>query len=246
MLSDVVSPSSYLTFNIKVAQVIGLLNAVYCAELLDIYSKAKRKEKLDENQFFVVDRNYIKVRTTISSEEQYLCDSALSKVNLIEISTESPNKIYFNVEKFMKIIAEEDMKAITKLYRKTLLPTNEFEANKLKRENVRETLHKTVCVTNERIQEALCSWIDVIFNNKKLFITKATVEMFQKTLCEYVQSDVEKAIKIINNAKAFGFTDCLDAISSYEKGQKSLVLNKQVRTTNLKVATQDKLSKKKY
>ena len=38
MLSDVVSPSSYLTFNIKVAQVIGLLNAVYCAELLDIYS----------------------------------------------------------------------------------------------------------------------------------------------------------------------------------------------------------------
>jgi len=246
MLSDVVSSSSYLTFNIKIAQAIGLVNAIYCSVLLDIYSKAKRKDKLDENQFFDVDRNYIRTKTTIKSDEQYNCDASLSKIGLIKTKEESPNKIYFNVEEFMKIIAEDDIKRITKIYRQTILSSNKVESEKLKKEDAREKLHKVVTVSNSQIEESLHSWIDIIFNNSKLFITEDTVDTFQKTLCSYVNSDVNKALDIINHAKSFGFTNCDDAIESYEKNKKILSQNKSVRTTPLKVATQNNLSKKKY
>lgn len=245
MLLDVVSPSNYLTFNIKLAHVLGLTNAVYCAELLDIYSKAIRKNK-DYNKYFYVNREYIKTRTSIPVKDQFFCDASLEKAGLLSISEESSNKIKLEIEMIMQIIADEDVDALNKISKKIAVKANKIEAERLTRNSQREELHKAVKVGNEKIESALHSWIDVIFRNKSKFITKDTVVTFQNALCKYTKSDVTTALKIVNIAKSLGHTDCVDAIQSFEKGQKTLETNKQMRTTPLKVATQDNLSKKKY
>lgn len=243
MLSDVVSPSNYLTFNVTIAQIIGLVNAVYCAELLDIYAKAKRKNKIDDNQFFPVNRDYVKSKTTIKVEEQYLCDASLSSVGLIETHKDSPDMIKFDVEQFMQIIAGEDSEKVLEIQKKINLPKNKTIANKLKKDKIKENLHNLIVCDNVRIKQALDEWLDTLFDDK--FIKKETVLKFQEVLYEYTKSDVEKAVEIIHIAISQGWTNCVYAIESYEKEQK-LLANKQVRTTQLKVATQDKLSKKKY
>ena len=246
MLSDVVSPSSYLTFNVTIAQIIGLTNAVYCAELLDIYAKAKRKKKLDDNQFFTIDRYYVKAKTSITIDEQYVCDVSLNKIGVITTSTESPDKIKFDVEMFMQIIAEEDSKELSKISKKVKLPINVVESKKLKRESIKLALIKVISKDNVKIYEALVDWLTSIFDEDKVSIKKCTVEDFQRVLFEYAGTDVEKALKIIAIAKNQSWINCVSAIESYEAEQRLLNNAKAVRTTKLKIASSDNLSDKRY
>ena len=245
MLSDVVSPSSYLTFNVNIAQVLGLVNAVYCAELLDIYAKARRKKKLDENQFFILNRDYVKSKTSIKVDEQYLCDASLNKVGLVVSDANNPDKIRFDVETFMSIIAEEDSKVLNQIYKKVNLPKNKEDSKKLKREKFKALLMSKLSNANVNIHEALIGWLDAIFDDGK-YILEETVVDFQNTLFNYAGADVQKALRIITIAKVQGWTNCVWAINSYEDEQKVLAKNKSVRTTPLKVATMSKLKDKKY
>lgn len=244
MLYDVVSPSSYLTFNVTIAHIIGLVNSVYCAELLDIYSKAKRKHKLDDEGFFVLNRDYVKLRTSIKVDEQYLCDASLSKVDLIQTSIESPDKIRFDVSRFMQLIAEEDSKVLSQISKKVHMTKNDSDAKELKKANIKQKLKAVINYGNARIDNALSEWVDVVFDTKP--ITSDTVKDFQNTLKEYANSDVEVALRIVTIARVQNWTNCVYAIESYEKEQKVLSKNKQVKTTKLKVATSDNLSNKRY
>ena len=245
MLSDVVSPSSYLTFNVTIAQIIGLTNAVYCAELLDIYAKARKKKKLDENNFFVLNRDYVKSKTSIKVDEQYLCDASLSKVGLITTSEENPDKIKFDVEIFMQIIAEEDSKELNKISKQINLPKNKTDSKKLKKESIKYALLNLLSNDNVNIHKALVEWLESVYDEGK-YVIKETVLDFQNTLFKYAGSDVQKALDIIAKATSQGWTNCVYAIDSYEKEQKLLENSKAVRTTKLKVASSNNLSDKKY
>ena len=58
MLLDVFDNDNSISINYKTIQIFGLPTAVYLTELINIYKKATRKNKLD-NEYFKVDRNYI-------------------------------------------------------------------------------------------------------------------------------------------------------------------------------------------
>lgn len=244
MISDVVSPASYLTFNVTIAHIIGLVNAVYCSEILDIYNKARKKKKLDDDNFFVLNRDYIKARTSIKVDEQYLCDASLSKVGLVETSTNNPDKIRFDVTRFMQIIAEEDSKVLNQIYKKVTLAKNDKDSKALKKEKLKAQLKDAVSVENLKIANALKEWIDVVFESKNMI--PETVQDFQTTLMNYAKTDVEKALRIITIAKVQTWTNCVYAIESYEKEQKVLSNSTSTRTTSFKVASSNNLSDKKY
>ena len=245
MLIDVISSSSYLTFNVNVAHVIGLVNAVYCAELLDIYNKARKKKKLDDNNYFIVNRDYVKNRTSIKLDEQYLCDASLSKIGLVITSKENPDKICFDVEQFLKIIAEEDSKTLDTITKKILLPKNKQDAKELRREKKKLELKAAIDVDNVKLTQALNSWIDVVFESKNMIVD--TVKDFQKTLMSYCCGDVNKAIEIVNIARLQTWTNCVWAIENYEKAQALLSKDKtKVKTTKPKIASNTNLSNKKF
>lgn len=244
MLYDVVTPSSYRTFNVTIAHIIGLVNAVYCSELLDIYSKARRKNTLDENEFFPVNRNYVRLKTSIKVDEQYLCDASLSKIGLVETSKDSPDKVRFDVEQFMKIIAEDDSKVLSQIYKKVTLPRNETEAKALKKERQKIALKSLVEYDNEDVKNALIDWVEIIFESG--YLTKETVNDFQRVLKDYAKSNNKVALQLVAKAKAFKLVKCVDAIKQYEEEQETLRSRRQVRTTNFKVATSDNLSDKRF
>ena len=58
MLLDLLSLDNYVSYNIKVAEILGLHAAIYLSELMNINDKAIRKSKTKDN-FFTVDRKYI-------------------------------------------------------------------------------------------------------------------------------------------------------------------------------------------
>ena len=82
MLIELLSYDNSLSFNIKLAHMIGLQGAVYIAILIEINSKAYRKGVL-EDDYFIVDRNWVTDKTTISEVEQLKLDQALSKLKLL-------------------------------------------------------------------------------------------------------------------------------------------------------------------
>ena len=247
MLLDVVSPNSYLTFNVNIAHIVGLVNAVYCSEILEIYNKARKKQKLDKDNYFIVNRDYVKNRTSIKLDEQYLCDASLSKVGLIKTAKDNPDKICFDVKQFLKIIAEDDSKVLDTIAKKISLPSNEKDSKELKRAKIKMNLKKLINVENTQIAQALESWIDAIFENDKIYLNSDAVKKFQSMLMNYCDTDVDKAIEVINTAKRLTWIDCTKAIESYEAAQEVIKKTKaRVRRSSQKVATRDNLSDKEF
>ena len=63
MLIELLSQSNYISVNIKLAKIFGVEGAIYISEILNIYDKAVRKNKV-EDKFFTLDREYFEERTT--------------------------------------------------------------------------------------------------------------------------------------------------------------------------------------
>ena len=63
MLIDLLSTSNYVSYNIRLAELLGLHAAIYLSELMNINDKAIRKNKLNDN-YFKLKREYITSRTT--------------------------------------------------------------------------------------------------------------------------------------------------------------------------------------
>ena len=86
MLCDFLSMDNYVSFNSQLASIIGLHSAIYVSELINITRKATLKNKLTDNKYITVDREYITNRTTITLDEQYEIDKKLNKVGLVDLS----------------------------------------------------------------------------------------------------------------------------------------------------------------
>ena len=56
MLIDLLATDNQASYNIKIAQVMGLHTAIYINELINISNKATQKNKLIADKFFILDR----------------------------------------------------------------------------------------------------------------------------------------------------------------------------------------------
>ena len=82
MLIELLSTSNYVSYNIKLANLLGLHTAIYLSELMNINDKAIRKNKLNNN-YFTLRREYITERTTLSAEEQKDIEKNLLKLGIM-------------------------------------------------------------------------------------------------------------------------------------------------------------------
>ena len=86
MVIDLFSPANYLIVNKEAIKTLGLNTAVYCSELSTIYKKVVTKKKfVNDEKYFLVDRDYITKQTSLTDEDQLKCDLNLEKVNIIKI-----------------------------------------------------------------------------------------------------------------------------------------------------------------
>lgn len=239
MLIDLLNSDNYITVNISLAKVIGLNAAVYCDELTKIYSKAKAKNKLIDNDYFKVDRKYVSLKTTLTIDDQLVADLNLSKIGIIKKHNDDPDILKLDLSILGSIIISDDEKELDNIAKKvkTASPRGIRQSQ---RQQTIISLKDSIECSNYELLTALRNWIDAIYANPNGYLSKSVIKTFQDTLNNYTQGDLDLALKIVQIATIQGYKDCQWAIAVYEKDQKiqkqqEMFANKRLpRVTNQK------------
>lgn len=248
MLLDMFGSNNNILVNIKAAQVLGLKGAVYAAVIIDIYQKALAKNKLTEDGFFKVDRTYICNRSTLTMEEQYVIDSNWKKISLLDKQADNPDLIRFDINTFIAILTNEDMALLADISKKVKIKSPRG-IRETKRQAICNNLKNNIQCSNYELLTALRDWVDTIFANPSNYLSKSSVVLFQNTLNQYTQGDLDLALRLVKIAIAQGYKDCNWAISVYEKSEEIKAKTQQTfdaklpRVTEQKRATEDSVSK---
>ena len=106
MLIDLLGMDNYVQYNIKLAEILGLHPAIYISELLNINGKAVRKDKIT-NDSFIVDRDYICKRTTLSKEEQKEIEKILLNLGILAKSKDNDNALTLDITILTSLVSAE-------------------------------------------------------------------------------------------------------------------------------------------
>ena len=243
MLIDLLNSSNYIMVNRDAIRIFGLNTSVYCSELLNIYKKAVEKDKLIEDKYFKVDRNYILKQTTLSVEDQIKCDLNLVKVNVIEVSKENPDIIYFNIETYASILSSEDVKLLDNVSKK-VKTANPKGSKASQRERIIVHLKEAIECRTYDVLMALRGWIDSVMSDPNKYLSVQQVKLFKDTIDNYCNGNLNLALNIIKVATIHQYIDCQWAINAYEKDKQvqASIAATGVRKTEQKQTSVDKLS----
>jgi hypothetical protein len=213
MLIDLLSTANYISFNIKVAEIVGLHAAIYISELMNINDKAIRKNKTEEN-CFNVDREYLCKRTTLPQEEQIEIEKTLIKIGILTKPKTDTNCICLNINVLTSLLVSNDEKLYGDI--KQLSKSKK----QTKADKIRQALKDNIITTNEELKQAYDEWIDAVYAKQGWMSTKS-VSVAQRTIDEYSNRDLDVALKIIEIATINGYRDMEWAINKYKTDYKN-------------------------
>ena len=213
MLIELLSQSNYISFNIKLAHILGLETSIYLSEIMNINEKALRKQKIEED-FFTIDREYIEKRTTIKIKKQEEIEKTLLKIGILEKSENDPNTISLNITVLTSILMNPDeklIKNINKIIKQTA------KSPKVKKdEAIKENLKNHITTMNEELFAAYSKWIEAVYT-KEGWMSGEAVEAAQEIIDNFSNRNLDLALNIIRIATINGYRDMSWAIKSYKK-----------------------------
>jgi len=219
MLIELLSTDNYLSFNIKVANILGLHTAIYLSELMNINDKAIRKNKIKDN-YFTIDRKYIQSQTTISTDEQLQLEETLLDIGILGKLPDNENCICLDINKLVDILTTKtDIKIKAKIEKKI--------EKKTKSQKICEELKKNVVCENEELKQAYFDWIDAVYD-KQGWMSRKAVLLGQEAVDEFSKRDLDIALKILDIAAINAYRDIQWAINAYTKDYK---VNYKVKNT---------------
>lgn len=246
MLEDLLNSNNYLMINLTSVQVLGLRNTIYIAELLNIHKKAVLKDKLVEDDYINVDREFIAKRTTLSIDDQIKCDLNLSKVGIIKKHKDDPDLIKLDTYLYAQIVTNENEATLKQISNKVKVD-NPKGARETKKQGMIKNFQNHIQCSNYELLTALRDWVESTIN-KSGYTSNKVIDLFQETLNNYTQGDLDMALAIVNIATIQGYKDCQWAINVYEKdkqikrSQQITAQTRMPRVTQQKVATEDDIS----
>lgn len=227
---DVLTTDNRGEYSISVAKVFGLETACYFEVLANITSKANRKKKADANGFVLLDRDYIKERTTLSMDSQYNCDAALQKAEIVSISKSNKDKLIVDVEKMFMLIANTNEDELNKLSKKLTVSKTEKSVNK--RDAMAVSIKKQLVESDPELRLAYNNWIDAVYAAKK-FLTKTIVDTFRADINNFTK-DKNVKLQLLKFAMIHAYTDATWVINNFSrntpvaKQSPSLITNAEV------------------
>ena len=243
MLLDVFDNDNSISVNYKTIQIFGLPTAVYLTELINIYKKAYRKNKLVEDDYFKVDRKYINNVLSLTPEEQIVCDLNLIKTAVLKKSNDNPDILKLDIKLYLSLLTADDFKLYedVKKQMKVQKPKGTRESQRQQYINM---LKNSIECSNYELLTALRDWVDGVYARPNGFLSKSAIKIFQDTLNNYTQGDLDVALRIVQIATVQGYRECQWAINMFEDSEKRKRKqeNSQVRVTEQKVATKKDLS----
>lgn len=219
MFLKMLSTDNYVSYNVQIANLFGLHIAIYLTELININEKAKQKEKIDNEGFFKLNREYIKNRTTFKMDEQRNLDKTLSDLKIIEIKEK--DFINLNIDVLVTILNNGDIKLIENI-EKIIKPTTD---KRTKIEVIKDNLKNSIVCDNDELLEAYKGWIDGVLSNPNGFLSISAIKSNQKILNNYTKGDLDVALEVLEIATISGYRDLSWAITEYEKRLKNKVVN---------------------
>ena len=215
MLLDLLSLDNYVSYNIKVAEVLGLHPAIYLSELMNINDKAIKKSKLKDN-FFTVDRKYITKRTTLTSVEQQDIDKQFFDIGLLKINPDDKNTMTLDLAVLTSILAGDEK--IIKDLKKLVSATNKLNKSKkkTKQEEECDLMKSYIKTTNTELYAAYCEWIDAVYS-KVGWMSKKAVEVGERLVDENSNHNLDVALKIVEIATVNGYKDMTWAVDLFKK-----------------------------
>lgn len=217
MLLEALSPSKYVSYNVKAAQTFGLAGAAYLSALMILFDEAGAKGRVVDGGFFRVDRKRVSELTALTPEEQLSADAALSRVGVVKKEQGKADVLKVDVQLFASIICGGDAKLTEDVAAKARLRSKSGERD-AKQKSVIEGLKASIKCDDPELSAALSDWIDGIYAKPNGYLTSVAVIAFQKALFAYTGGDLDKAIKITQIAAVQGYKLCDWAIDVYEEG----------------------------
>ena len=228
MLIDLISLSNYGYYNIQVANILGLETAVYLGILLDINSKAIRKNKVEDN-FFTVDRDYITSRTTLSVTKQKEIEKILSDVGVLCLSKKNEDSFNISISALYTIVGSDDNTDLIKDVKKIV----SRKANtRSKADAIKDALKENVVTSNKELREAYYDWIDSVYA-KQGWMSKKSVVSAQTLVDDYSKHNLDIALKIVEIASINGYRDMEWALNTYKQNYNVKYKVEQKSTVNV-------------
>lgn len=214
MLIDLLSMDNYVNYNIQFAQILGLHAAIYVSELLNINEKAVRKKKVKDD-FFVVDREYIKKRTTLEITEQNDIDKFLLNLGILKQDKQNKDRLTLDLTVLTSLVSAEPatIKDLEKLV-KSAQPKK-----RTKSAVIADSLKAKVLVQNAELREAYNDWIDAVMH-KQGWMSATSVTTAPKVIDAYCDHNLDLALELLKIASINGYRDIQWAINSYEADHK--------------------------
>ena len=203
-----------LRLNKRLVKLAGFEVAAYWAELQSVLKQVVKKQTMDEQGFFLLDRDYIERETTLTVNKQLKCEEELIELGALLRDVENPNRIAIGVNAMVAVITGEDT---TKLKKSRKSSADEKTA---KIEGIKSTMKKALVETDPEVRAAYERWIDGMIDAANCRFTKAVVQVFEKTITEYTTNKAIR-LKIIEIATTNSYKDATWAINKLDGRFKS-------------------------
>ena len=198
-----------LRLNKRLVKLAGFEVAAYWAELQSVLKQVVKKQTMDEQGFFLLDRDYIERETTLTVNKQLKCEEELIELGALLRDAENPNRIAIGVNAMVAVITGEDT---TKLKKSRKSSADEKAA---KIEGIKSTMKKALVETDPEVRAAYERWIDGMIDAANCRFTKAVVQVFEKTITEYTTNKAIR-LKIIEIATTNSYKDATWAINKLD------------------------------
>lgn len=195
-----------LRLNKRLVKIAGFEVAAYWAELQSVLKQVVKKQTMDEQGFFLLDRSYVERETTLTISKQLKCEEKLIELGALLRDAENPNRIAIGVNAMVAVITGEDT---TKLKKSGRSSADEKAA---KIAGMKATMKKAIVETDSEIHAAYERWVDGMIDAANCRFTKAVVQIFEKTITEYTTNKAIR-LKIIEIATTNSYKDATWAIN---------------------------------
>ena len=208
MLIDLLSTSNYVSYNVNIANLLGLKMAVYLSEIMSVNSKAIHKRKTDSNNGFILDRDYITIRTTLTKNEQLELDGTLVDLGVLESKDSYMNLDINKLASILMSDSKELVQDVKRIVNKPPKPT--------KKQAIADNLKVNIVTTNEELIQAYSEWIDSVIAKSNWMSKKAVVEG-QRIVDSVSNHNLDVALKIVSIATVNGYRDMTWAVDVYKR-----------------------------
>jgi hypothetical protein len=218
---NLLNPNNYVSYNATFARMFGVEAAAYCSVLLNIYDKAKRKNKMVGEELFKVDRRYIEERTAVPINKQLEIDYKWQQINLMTKDVKDENIMKIDTELIASLMEGRNVKLNDNIN------INIDQEKTLRGEEKFDYIKSQLQSDDEEVLSALKDWIDSARTHSKgNNIELLTVKIFQKNLNQYAKDNKELKLKLIEIATIHKHISFQWTVNEYKKNHSEEKINK--------------------